>query len=140
MNRYIRPNPFLAKVVNPIVSHWPRMPALIVRGRRSGRLLTIPMGEPLELDGRRYLVAGRGETHWVRNLRSAGRASFRIHGRVEPFRATELQGEERERVVEGYRRQLGRRLDPYFERLPLPADHPVFRMDSIEDASSARNT
>ena len=134
MTAYIRPGFLLAHVANPIVSRFGRTPALIVRGRTSGRLLTVPMGEPLELEGRRYLVSGRGETHWVRNLRSAGRGAFRIHGAEGPFRATEITGGDHDHVVDAYRRKLGHSVDRYFKEIPDPAGHPVFRMDPIDDA------
>jgi hypothetical protein len=43
---------------------------LAVRGRRSGQIRTTPVN-PLEIAGVRYLVAPRGETEWVRNLRAS---------------------------------------------------------------------
>lgn len=132
MAPYIRPGFVMTRVVNPVMKRLGRVPALIVRGRRSGDLLTVPLGEPLELDGRRYLVSGRGETHWVRNLRAAGRATLRTHGRTVDFKATELRGEEHDRIVAAYRRRLGRSVDRYFHEIPDPADHPVFRMDEVD--------
>ncbi|GMA87289.1 nitroreductase [Angustibacter aerolatus] len=44
---------------------------LAVRGRTSGEWRTNPVN-PLTVDGHRYLVAPRGHTQWVRNLRVAG--------------------------------------------------------------------
>src|SRR5712691_13340388 len=41
---------------------------LEVRGRRSGRTISLPV-DPLDLDGRRYLVCARGNANWVRNRR-----------------------------------------------------------------------
>jgi hypothetical protein len=133
MTTYIRPGFMITHVANPILRRLGRAPALIVRGRTSGRLMTVPMGEPLDFGGRRYLVSGRGETHWVRNLRSAGRAEFRLHGATTPFRATELAGTEQDRVVKAYRHKLGHRVDPYFAEIPDADRHPVFRMDPIVD-------
>jgi F420H(2)-dependent quinone reductase len=136
MTTYIQPGFLLSHIANPIAARLGRVPALIVRGRRSGRLLTVPMGEPLEFEGGRYLVSGRGETHWVRNLRAAGRGSFRVHGASRPFRATEVTGADHDRVVEAYRRKLGHSVDPYFREIPDPAAHPVFRMDPVTDRPS----
>jgi hypothetical protein len=133
MPSYIRPGFLIARVANPILRRVPRAPALIVRGRRSGRSLTVPMGEPFDFGGRRYLVSGRGETHWVRNLRSAGRGAFRLHGATCEFRATEVSGAEHDRIVDAYRRKLGHAVDAYFEQIPAPGGHPVFRMDPIPD-------
>ena len=42
-----------------------------VRGRKSGRIFSAPI-DLLEVEKRRYLVAPRGETNWVRNARAAG--------------------------------------------------------------------
>ena len=129
MTTYIRPGFLITRVANPIVSRIASFPALIVRGRRSGRSLTVPMGEPLDVGGRRYLVSGRGETHWVRNLRAASRAEFRLHHRTSAFRPTEVFGIEHDLVIDAYRRKLGHRVDPYFDEIPERGGHPVFRMD-----------
>ena len=137
MTSYIRPGFLITRVANPILRRMPRAPALIVRGRRSGRSLTVPMGEPFDFGGRRYLVSGRGETHWVRNLRSAGQGAFRLHGAETAFRATEVSGEEHERVVVAYRRKLGHRVDADFEEIPELGGHPVFRMEPSPDEAVA---
>lgn len=60
-----------------------------VRGRRSGEVRTTPVN-PLRHDGARYLVAARGETQWVRNLRVAGEAELTVGRRTERVAATEL--------------------------------------------------
>jgi deazaflavin-dependent oxidoreductase (nitroreductase family) len=130
-HRYVRPGFAMSRLVNPIMVRLGLTPVLVVRGRRTGALLEVPMGAPLEVDGGRYLVSGRGETHWARNLRAAGEATLRIRGRTERFRAVELKGEERVRIVEAYRAKLGRSVDRYFAEIPSPADHPVFRIDPI---------
>ena len=130
--RYVRPGFMITRVANPLLRRLGFMPALIVRGRRSGRTVTTPMAAPFEFEGRRYLVSGRGSTQWVRNLRAAGFGQFRIHGRPEPFRAVELSGSEQQQVVTAYRAKLGHSVDDYFREIPDPADHPVFRMDEVE--------
>ena len=48
---------------------------LVVRGRKSGDLRRTPVNL-MELDGERYLVAPRGNTEWVRNVRAAGGAEL----------------------------------------------------------------
>ncbi len=52
-----------------------------VRGRSSGRVYAAPVNV-LELGGRRFLVAPRGRTQWVRNSRGGGRG--RAQARSEP--------------------------------------------------------
>jgi len=135
---YVKPPAFLAKVVNPVVVRLGLGTQLVVRGRRTGTLIRVPLGAPLEIDGVRYLVSGRGVTHWVRNLRAAGTATLRRGGRAEPFRAVEITGEEQIRIVQTYRTRLGRSVDPYFAEIPDPHDHPVFRIDPIEAGTRVR--
>ncbi|MDQ3715781.1 MAG: nitroreductase/quinone reductase family protein [Actinomycetota bacterium] len=64
---------------------------LRVRGRVSGQVRTNPVNV-LSLDGERYLVAPRGQTDWVRNLRAAGTGELVVGRRVETFTATEIAG------------------------------------------------
>ncbi len=125
--RYVRPGFFMAHVVNPIVK-FIGAPALIVRGRRTGRSITIPLA-PFDYQGARYLVGGRGETQWVRNLRAAGHGQLRYHGAPKAFRAVELNDGDRDRIVVAYRDLMGRRAGELFKALPDLADHPVFRVD-----------
>ena len=75
---YAAPGPITRTLLNPLVAALTRLglplagsAVLGVRGRASGELRTTPVN-PLTLDGRRYLVAARGHTQWVRNLRAAG--------------------------------------------------------------------
>ncbi|MBI0384690.1 nitroreductase family deazaflavin-dependent oxidoreductase, partial [Streptomyces albiflaviniger] len=63
---------------------------LAVRGRNSGEWRTTPVN-PLTLRGERYLVAPRGHTQWVRNMRVAGGGELRLGRRVEPFSAVEVE-------------------------------------------------
>ncbi len=128
---YVPPGLVMRRIVNPIVARLGGTLVLVVPGRRSGVERAVPLGRPFEVDGVRYLVAGGGETHWVRNLRAAGRGVLRLHGVSTPFTAVEVEGPERERVVAAYRRTQGRTVDEFFTTLPDAADHPVFRVDPI---------
>jgi hypothetical protein len=83
------------------------------------------------LDGTRYLVSGGGETHWVRNLRVAGEGELRRGRSHERFRAVEILGDERDRIVDAYRASMGRRARDFFVALPDLSDHPVFRIDPL---------
>jgi hypothetical protein len=85
----------------------------------------------LELAGQRYLVAPRGDTQWVRNLRATGRGELRRRGRLEPFRATEITYDEKPCVIEAYLARWGYQVRPYFRALPTAADHPVFRIERV---------
>ncbi|MGX9294346.1 nitroreductase/quinone reductase family protein [Tsukamurella paurometabola] len=62
---------------------------LAVRGRRTGEWRTVPVNV-LTVDGAGHLVAARGVTQWVRNLRVAGAGELRLGRTIEPFTATEV--------------------------------------------------
>jgi deazaflavin-dependent oxidoreductase (nitroreductase family) len=126
---YVRPQFFMAHVVNPILKVI-GSPTLTVRGRRSGLPITTPLA-PFDYEGARYLVGGGGDTHWVRNLRAAGKGQLRMRGKHQDFQTVEIQGPERDRIVTAYRKSMGRRFESYFKALPNPADHPVFRVEPM---------
>jgi deazaflavin-dependent oxidoreductase (nitroreductase family) len=67
---------------------------LTVRGRRTGTPQSVPVNL-LTLAGDRYLVAPRGNTQWVRNVRAAGEAQLRVGRRVEQVRLDEVPPSER---------------------------------------------
>ena len=62
---------------------------LSVRGRKSGEWRSTPVNL-LVLDGERYLVAPRGHTQWVKNLRATNEARLQLGRKVETFRAEEI--------------------------------------------------
>ena len=74
---------------------------LAVRGRTSGEWRTTPVN-PLTHEGKRYLVAPRGHTQWVRNMRVAGGGELRVGRRVENFTAAELPDEQKPDVLRAY--------------------------------------
>jgi len=91
--------PALVRYSNPLMRAILRlgMPSgpnvlLTVRGRTTGLPRTAPVAVA-ELDGRRWVIGAYGDVQWVRNLRAAGEADLRIHGRAERVRASELDGE-----------------------------------------------
>ncbi len=98
---------FNNKVMNPLLSALRLAPSLTILGRASGRKYTMPV-LPLDYEGRRYLVAPRGNTHWARNLRYVAQHGKKYGG----FVAKE------------------------FELMPDPADHPVFLLIETRPAKS----
>jgi deazaflavin-dependent oxidoreductase (nitroreductase family) len=66
---------------------------LTVRGRRSGKPRTVPIGV-VQLDGRRFVQAAYGRDGWAANLRAAGEATITDGSRREEVRAIELPPEE----------------------------------------------
>ena len=71
---------------------------LYLRGRTSGQWRSNPVNV-LTYEGRRYLVAPRGQTQWVRNLRAAGGGELRVGRRVETVTATELADADKPAVL-----------------------------------------
>jgi deazaflavin-dependent oxidoreductase (nitroreductase family) len=132
---YLRPDFFTRKIANPLVRLLTSKPTLAVRGRRSGEWRTTPINV-LELDGSRYLVAARGITEWVRNLRAAGEGEIRRRRGTEHFRATEVPVAEAPPIIAAYREKWDNEVKKFYGQLPEPADHPVFRIESQEERTS----
>ncbi|RSM43426.1 nitroreductase family deazaflavin-dependent oxidoreductase [Amycolatopsis balhimycina DSM 5908] len=105
--RYIQPgkstdifNKVVAKLTELGVSVWGSR-VLTVVGRKSGEPRSTPVNL-LTVDGVRYLVAPRGETQWVRNLRAAGQGTLRVGRRVETFTFRELGHDEKPGILRAY--------------------------------------
>lgn len=102
-------------------------PILEVEGRNSGRLQSIPINV-LEHDGKRYLVAPRGETDWARNVRAAGRATLKTRRGAEEIRLVELDTKDKPDLIAAYREKWDRPTKAQWMALPDPADHPIFQI------------
>jgi deazaflavin-dependent oxidoreductase (nitroreductase family) len=111
---------------------------LAVRGRTSGEWRTVPVNL-LEHDGARYLVAPRGETQWVRNLRVAGTGELRLGPRREIFRAREIPDSEKPVILRAYLRKWAFEVNQFFQGVGADAPdaeiqriapgYPVFRIE-----------
>jgi deazaflavin-dependent oxidoreductase (nitroreductase family) len=126
--RYLVPDRFSRRVFNPLVARLTRMGIslmgsriLEVRGRTSGELRSTPVNL-LTIDGVRYLVAPRGETQWVRNIRAAGTGTLRLGKNVEAFQATELTDEEKPPILRAYLKAWAWEVGKFFDG--LKADSP----------------
>lgn len=137
--RYRKSGFFNNKVMNPLLTALGLTPSLTVRGRASGRKYTMPVW-PLDYQGRRYLVARRGNTHWARNLRAVGEGDLRLRGRTIHFKASEIPASQRAPLVAAYLEQHGKKYGGFvakeFEMMPDPADHPVFLLIESRTAKS----
>jgi deazaflavin-dependent oxidoreductase (nitroreductase family) len=107
-SRYVVPGWFTKHVFNRAVARLTRLGlslkgsrVLEVRGRSSGKVRSTVVNL-LEVDGERYLVAPRGETQWVRNLRVAGEGTLRVGRRSETVRAVELADVDKPPVLRAY--------------------------------------
>jgi deazaflavin-dependent oxidoreductase (nitroreductase family) len=93
---------------------------LEVRGRKSGRVRATPV-DLLDLGGKRYLVAPRGRTQWVRNAEAAGEVALRRGRRRERFRLRALGPEEKPEILKAYLDRFAKTVQRYF---PVPAGSP----------------
>lgn len=110
---------------------------LAVRGRKSGQWRTVPVNL-LTVDGARYLVAPRGETEWVRNIRVAGSGELRLGRKHEPITVTELPDTEKPPIIRSYLRRWAWEVGRFFDGLTRDATDeqimtvapgfPVFRV------------
>jgi len=144
--RYVRPDPFTRYVFNPLVAGLTRLGVsmwgsriLVVKGRTSGEPRSTPVN-PLTYDGHRYLVAPRGQTQWVKNLRVAGGGELKVGRRVESFTAVELADEDKTEVLRAYLKRWKWEVGAFFDGVGgsspddelrrIAPDHPVFRLTS----------
>ena len=100
---------------------------LDVRGRRSGRTISLPLVMAV-VDGERYLVSMLGEgVDWVRNVRAAAGDATLRHGRREEVRLEEVPPAQRAPVLKAYlERAPGARA-----HLPIPHDAPLSAFEQV---------
>lgn len=112
---------------------------LAVRGRKSGEWRTTPVN-PLRLaDGTRYLVAPRGNTQWVRNLRAVGTGELRLGRKAEPFAATEIADDAKPAILRAYLKHWKWEVGVFFDGVDAKAPeaklreiapgYPIFRIE-----------
>jgi len=143
-DRYVRPDWFTTNVFNRIVAVLTRLGlsvygsrVLAVRGRTSGEWRTTPVNL-LEYQGERYLVAPRGVTQWVRNIRASGEGELRVGWRREPIRVVELSDAEKPDLLRAYLRRWRFEVGTFFQGVGPDASeedlrriapgYPVFRI------------
>ena len=100
---------------------------LDVRGRRSGRTISLPMVMAV-VAGERYLVSMLGEeVDWVRNVKAAGGNVILRHGRREEVRLEEVAADLRAPVLKAYlKRAPGAR-----PHLPLDKGAPLSEFEQV---------
>lgn len=100
---------------------------LEVRGRRSGRTISLPLVMAV-VEGERYLVSMLGaEVDWVRNVKAAGGNVTLCHGRREEVRLEEVPADPRAAVLKAYlRRAPGAR-----PHLPIHMDAPLSEFEQV---------
>ena len=145
MAYYRKPDWFTTNVFNRTVALLTRLGVSVwgsrilrVRGRKSGEWRSHPVNL-LTFQGKRYLVAPRGLTQWVRNIRVAGGGELWLGGKAEPFKAVEVPDAEKVPLLRAYLKRWKREGGVFFEGVSadspeadlrrIAPDHPVFRVE-----------
>jgi deazaflavin-dependent oxidoreductase (nitroreductase family) len=143
---YQRPDWFTKHVFNKLVAASTRLGfsvwgsrVLRVRGRKSGEWRSSPVNL-LTYEGKQYLVAPRGHTQWVRNIRISGAGELVLGSRVQPFRAVEIPDDQKVPLLRHYLKRWKFEVGMFFggvsdtsadsELRRIAPDHPVFRVDA----------
>ena len=143
-DHYQRPGWFTTRVFNRIVAlmtgagigvYGSRV--LEVPGRRSGQPRRTPVNL-LRFEGDQYLVAPRGHTQWVKNLRASGSGRLLLGRRADRFTATEVADAYKPPLLRAYLKRWKWEVGQFFggvgpessdaELLRIAPDHPVFRV------------
>lgn len=142
--RYVRPGRLMKHLFNPLVSLLTKLGLsvwgsrlLAVRGRTTGEWRTT-LVNLLVYEGKRYLVAPRGTTQWVRNIRQAGEGELRVGRRVEQIKVSEVADADKPAILRAYLRRWRAEVGVFFggvdakasddALLRIAPDHPVFRL------------
>jgi hypothetical protein len=146
MARYIKPDWFTRNVFNPTVQGLTRLGVSVwgsrilrVRGRKSGEWRSQPVNL-LTYQGKQYLVAPRGHTQWVRNIRVSGGGELVLGGRAQAFRAVEIPDDQKVPILRDYLKRWKFEVGMFFagvgpespdsELRRIAPDHPVFRVET----------
>jgi deazaflavin-dependent oxidoreductase (nitroreductase family) len=110
---------------------------LRVRGRSSGVWRSTPVNL-LTVGDHTYLVAPRGTTQWVRNIRVVGGGELRVGRRVTRFTVQELPDADKPAVIRAYLKRWAWEVGRFFEGvnasstdadlLRIAPAFPVFRV------------
>jgi hypothetical protein len=148
-----RPGWFTKNVFNRIVAALTSLGlsvlgsrVLEVRGRTSGVWRSTPVNL-LSYEGERYLVAPRGETQWVRNLRVSREGRLRLGRRTEPFGMQEIGDDRKVPILRAYLKRWKAEVGVFFEGVGpdsseeeiarIAPKHPVFRVTATASEQAA---
>jgi deazaflavin-dependent oxidoreductase (nitroreductase family) len=143
---YKPPGWFTRNVFNRIVAGLTRLGisvvgsrVLRVRGRSSGEWRSVPVNL-LTFEEQRYLVAPRGETQWVKNIRKAGGGELQLGRKTEAIQVVELADEEKPDLLRAYLKRWKAETGVFFDGVSadspeedvrrIAPDHPVFRIQT----------
>jgi deazaflavin-dependent oxidoreductase (nitroreductase family) len=100
---------------------------LEVQGRKSGRIYSTPVNV-LEYNGRRYIVAPRGYTQWVKNVLANGGATLVKGAKREEVSLRAIENEAKAEFLKLYLDRFKLTVQRYF---PVPAGSPVEEFHSL---------
>ena len=106
---------------------------LEVRGRKSGKLFSTPV-DLLKLNNKRYLVAPRGRTQWVRNAEAAGEITLKKGSKREKFRLRQITSPEKLPILQAYLDSFKSEVQRYFT---VPAGSPPEAFSSVAEGYPA---
>ena len=141
---YQRPGWFTTNVFNRVVAALTRLGfsvygsrVLEVKGRTSVEWRQTPVNL-LHYQGADFLVAPRGHTQWVKNLRASGQGRLRVGRRAQAFSAVELSDDDKPPLLRAYLKKWKFEVGVFFGGVGpdspddalrrIAPDHPVFRV------------
>jgi deazaflavin-dependent oxidoreductase (nitroreductase family) len=144
MPHYREPGWFTKNVFNRVVALATRLGisvwgsrVLRVKGRKSGQWRSTPVNL-LTIEGTQYLVAPRGETQWVKNLRVAREGELVLGRRAQSFSAEEIPDSDKVEILRAYLRRWKAEVGVFFSGVSadspvddlqrIAPEHPVFRI------------
>jgi deazaflavin-dependent oxidoreductase (nitroreductase family) len=101
---------------------------LEVSGRKTGKTYSTPV-DVLEMNGKKFLVAPRGRTQWVRNAEAAGEVTLKRGSLRQKYRLRALGVEEKLPVLKGYLDAFKSEVQRYF---PVQAGSAVEEFRVVE--------
>lgn len=106
------------------------MRVLEVRGRKTGKVYTLPV-DLLSLEGGAlFLVSPRGYTHWVRNAEAQGEVTLRRGRQSTSYRLRPLANTEKPQILKGYLDRFHREVQGFF---PIPHGSPAEEFASLAE-------
>jgi deazaflavin-dependent oxidoreductase (nitroreductase family) len=142
---YIKPGFFTTRVFNPTVTFLAARlglsmkgaRVLSVQGRKTGEWRSTPVN-PLSLAGQRYLVAARGETQWMRNMRVSRTARITLGRKTETVQVEEVADREKPPILRAYLKEWAWEVSQFFagvgadaseaDLIGIAPKHLVFRI------------
>jgi deazaflavin-dependent oxidoreductase (nitroreductase family) len=146
MERFLKPSP-VERVFNQFFGALVSLGGglahnyvLQVVGRKSGRTYQTPVNL-LDYDGKRWLVAPRGNAQWVHNAKASGTVTLKKGRRSRSYRVRSVELAQRppilKRYLEAYTPTVQRYFDvqagaPESDFLPIADQHPVFELEAVQ--------